>query len=167
MDKIAVGVVAKPQGLKGEIKVQVYSSEMSHLVNVTSVFVACKEYGVASSAIRQGSWYIKLQGLNSINDVENLRGQEVFILRSQAHKKNKNEEYVVDMLDCKIVDKNGKEYGTVDRVENYGASDIIFCSSKTNFSFPNVAGVIKKYDIDNQKIVVDAKRFEEVVVYEN
>ncbi len=167
MDKIAVGVVAKPQGLKGEIKVQVYSSEMSHLVNVTSVFVACKEYGVASSVIRQGSWYIKLQGLNSINDVENLRGQEVFILRSQAHKKNKNEEYVVDMIDCKIVDKNGKEYGTVDRVENYGASDIIFCSSKTNFSFPNVAGVIKKYDIDNQKIVVDAKRFEEVVVYEN
>jgi len=57
--------------------------------------------------------------------------------------------------------------GKVEDIDNFGASDIIFASDNSGrkFSFPIVKGLIAS--IENKRVVVNEKRFDEVVCYED
>lgn len=167
MEKISIGVVLKPQGLKGEIKIRVYSDELSHFLKITKVYIARHEYTVTNSAIRQGYLFLRLQGLEKVEDVEGFRNKEVFIDRAEAMKKNEGEEYIVDLIGCKIVDENGLDYGKIKNIENYGATDIIFVSGTRPFSFPCLSGVFTRVDTKSKVVYVDSTKLCEVIVYEN
>ena len=70
-DKIEIGAVAKPQGIKGELKIRLFCDGFDSVKNITEAEVDGKVYKVESFRFCGGEEAIlKLVGLDDRNDAQ-------------------------------------------------------------------------------------------------
>ena len=78
MDRILVAKISKPQGIKGELKCQVFTDVLAVFNGeIRDFYVSGKPMRAESVKVRQGALYIKFEGINSRNDAENFRNKEI------------------------------------------------------------------------------------------
>ena len=83
-EKIEIGAVAKPQGIKGELKVRLFADDFAAVKDIKTVEINSIDYTVASFRHAGGEEAVlKLVGVDDRNFVETLRQKEVFALRSE------------------------------------------------------------------------------------
>lgn len=164
MKLIEIGKILKPQGIKGEIKVEPLTKNTEQFLTLKEVFVSGKEYKIVKSAVRQGYIYLFFEGINRCEDVEPLRGK--YISRDREELPVDEDEYlIVDLMGCTIVDENGIVYGEITDIDDYGAASVITILGKRGqFSFPYVDDIFTEIDIENKRIVINSQRYKEVVV---
>lgn len=164
MDKIVIGKVLKPQGLKGEMKVGPLTDNIEQYNKLKTVYIGGEEFTITHVSIRGGFVYLRVEDIDDCNQVEILRNK--LIERDKESNTNENGDYyIVDLEKCTVVDENGVEYGKVTEIEEYGAAPIItIVGRKGQFSFPYIEDLIVDVDIDNKKIVVDSKRYKDIVI---
>lgn len=166
-NKFVIGKVLKPQGIKGEIKVDCFLQDAEYFRNLKSVFVGATEHSVETVSVRNGFAFIKLEDVKDCNGAELLRNLEIWVRKEDAPKLEEDEFFIDDLVGCKLVDENEITIGHVESVEKYGAADIINIIGKRGLqSFPFVKDIANKIDIENKTIYINTKRFEEVVVWE-
>ena len=157
MNKIEIGMLTKPQGLKGEFRVKHKPSALQLFFDLDQVEINGKTYNVLKVTDRGGFFIIKTKEITSIDQVELMRTAKVYtyITDEEAIEVNHNVGYRVQV--------NGEEIGTVMEVNNYGATDVYMLG--TGKSFAVVPGLFLNVDDQNQIIEVDAKILEEVLVW--
>lgn len=163
---LAIGKIAKPQGLKGEMKILPFGD--AEMFGVDKVFVGGKEFAVESFAERPNGMFIKLVGVDSVDVAMALKNKEICIPIEKAREIIGSEKFLWgDAFDSEIVTKDGELLGKVKDIDNFGASDVVFASDNSGkkFSFPIVKNLI--VSIENKKVIVNEKRFGEVVCYED
>ena len=166
---LAIGKITKPQGLKGEMKILPFGDAC--LFGVSSVFVCGKEYEIEYASQRPNGMFVKFKGFDTIESIQNLKHKDIEIPIEKAREIVGNEKFLwQDAFDSKIILKDGnktEEFGVVSDIDNYGSADIVFACdiSGKNFSFPIVHGLVLK--ISDKQLVLDKKRFLEVVCYED
>lgn len=165
---LAIGKVVKPQGLKGEMKILPFGDAC--LFDVKTFYIDGKEYSVEQVSARPNGVFVKLVGFDTIESIQGFRNKEIEISVETAREKIGNDKFLwQDIFDSKIIlsGENGdEEYGVVDDIDNFGATDVVFArAGDKNFSFPIVKGLIK--EILEGQLVLDKKRFLEVVCYED
>ena len=163
---LAIGKIAKPQGLKGEMKILPFGD--AEMFEAKEVFIDGNEYAVESFASRPNGLFLKLVGINSVDDAIMLKNKEIEIPIEQAREMIGNEKFLWgDAFDSEILTEDGKALGKVADIDNYGATDIVFAIDGTGnkFSFPIVKGLV--VSIENKTMVINEKRFSEVVCYED
>lgn len=99
-DKVVVGVIIKPRGLKGECKC---------IVNGEIV-------------------YKFFDGVTTREQAERLRGKPIEIDRAELTLAD-DEVFTSDLVGFTVTDTSGKKLGVVKSIENYGASDIVDCGT--------------------------------------
>lgn len=122
---IVVGKILGAHGVKGLVKLASFTSEPEDIA----------AYGPVSDKAGKREWKLKLQsfnkdhfivdlGLKDRNEAEAMRGTEVCVPRAKLPKAKKGEYYYADLigLDVRV---DGKAYGKVAEVANYGAGDIL------------------------------------------
>lgn len=164
MKKLIIGKILRPKGLKGEMKVQPITSDISQFLSLKNVIINYQTYVVISAKINQGFVYMTLQEIDSVEKAETFRDK--FIEKERTSSKGKNDEfYIVDMLNSTVVDENGVEYGEITSIDSYGAADVLtIVGRKGEFTLPYVEGLVTNFDIEKKIITIDSKRYEEVVV---
>lgn len=157
MEKIEIGIVTKPQGLKGEFRVK-------HNINALKLFSKLKQVEINNQILnvekttdRGGFFVIKTKEYNSINEIENLRNFKVytFVTNDVANKINNNVGY-------KVI-ANEKEIGVVMEVKNYGATDVYTLTNGKTFAC--VPNLIINVDDENKIVNVNAKILDEVILW--
>jgi 16S rRNA processing protein RimM len=83
-DLVAIGRVVKPQGRKGEVLTEAFSDLPDRFPRLRRAFVSgpggtAREVEVHSCWPHKGRFVLKLAGVDSIDDAERLRGQELRI----------------------------------------------------------------------------------------
>ena len=83
-EKILIGQIVKPQGIKGEVKIKSYSVSLEDLKNEMSVFVGDEQekYTLTNFSVRQGFLYAKFAEVPSISEAERLRNKPVYLNKS-------------------------------------------------------------------------------------
>lgn len=167
-----VGEILRPQGVRGEAKVRPYASRMEDFLQWTTLYL--EEQGVyralaaRCSRVHDGFAYITLEGCTSPDDVERLRGREVYVDRAHASPLEEGEVYISDLIGCEAVDREGESIGTLVDVLQYGHVDTyVFKTRKGNMMAPALKAVFVETDVENKKITVDRERLEEVAVFED
>lgn len=157
MNKIEIGMLTKPQGLKGEFRVKHKPSALQLFFDLDQVEINGKTYNVLKVTDRGGFFILKTKEITSIDQVELMRTAKVYtyITDEEAIEVNHNVGYRVKV--------DGEEIGTVMEVNNYGATDVYMLG--TGKSFAVVPGLFINVDDENQIIEVDAKILEEVLVW--
>ena len=166
---IDLGKVLKPQGIKGEIKVEPIS-DASFFNKINHVIADEKSFAIESASEREGFVYLKLEGINSIDDAEGLRGKILRIERKDLPPLKEGQYFYDDLIDCKLYTKDDKFVGEIVGLQNYGTADLLEIRLNGQFGSslcPYVVGLFETVDTKQKKIVINEKRFKELTDYED
>ena len=102
MSKIEIGAVAKPQGIKGELKIKLFADDFKSVSKVTCVWIKEAKYGVEYfKSIAGDEAIIKLVGLDDRNAAELLRRESLFAEREEISVP-KGRFFIADVIGCKL-----------------------------------------------------------------
>lgn len=166
---ITIGTVAKPQGIRGEIKVTPLTDNNERFFALKYVIIDNTEYKVTHARVVPQGVYLSLEGVYDRNAAELLRGKDLSVRRNDAVKSDSERYFIVDIIGCKIADDKGA-FATVKDVLQYGSGADVFEATMHKggyISFPALSDVIEKIDVENSMIYVNRKRLDEVALYED
>ena len=150
-DKILVGKIVAPQGLRGEFRIQSFSSNPTDFKTfriVSDKFTPDQFHFVRVHNQKSGMVIAKIDTVFDRNGAENLRGTELFVLRSDLPELKQNEFYQHDLIGFTVT-RDGKKIGVVDGFQNFGGGDIIELDNGEMVSFIGAS-----VDTENKTIIV-------------
>ena len=123
--RIALAAVAGAHGVKGELRLKLFSDSVESLSRHETVYVGGVERRLLS--IRDGGnlAVARIDGIADRSAAEALRGSLVEVDRSALPPLDEGEYYHADLIGLSAVDSEGTVVGTVIAVENYGAGDLL------------------------------------------
>lgn len=123
--KIALAAVAGAHGVKGEVRLKLFSASVESLSRHQKLYVGGAEWPLL--AIRDGgkTAVARFEGITDRSAAEALRGLLVEVDRSALPPLEDGEYYHADLVGLPAVDGQGGKVGTVVAVENYGAGDLL------------------------------------------
>lgn len=110
---IELGVIARPQGVKGEIRVHVFNTDSTLLEGMEQVFLIGEEDEepalVEILSARRGpkALLMRLEGVSSREGVEALRGYKLCIPREALPDLEEGEYYHADLIGLDAFDETG------------------------------------------------------------
>ncbi|MBE5742554.1 MAG: 16S rRNA processing protein RimM [Clostridiales bacterium] len=166
-NKIEIGAVAKPQGIKGELKIRLFADGFDSVKGVTEVEINSVVYSVESFRYAGGEEAIlKIKGVDDRNFAETLRRYEVYAKREQI-KLEEGRFFITDVIGCDLYLDSGKKIGIIKDIISGNVDYYYLDTNEGEAVFPLLADLLISIDIENKKVTVKAKRFTEVVMYEN
>lgn len=163
--KIKVGKVLKAQGIKGEIKAACLLDNAEMLKHVKQMYFNNKPYNVRKLRCDGGFFFVQFEEVTDRNAAENLRGWDILCEKSDLHL-DTGRFFVEDVVGCRVTLEDGTLVGEVCDVLQYGAADVYVCKNgDKEVSFPFLKDLVLSVNTDSKSIVLFAKRFEEVAVY--
>ena len=125
MKLVALAAVAGGHGVKGEVRLKLFTDSAASLARHDRVFVGGTERRLSS--VRDGgkTAIARLEGVADRSQAEALRGQLVEVPRSALSPLEQGEYYHSDLIGLPCFDRDGKAIGTVAAVENFGAGDLL------------------------------------------
>ena len=170
---IQIGEIVKPQGIRGEVKLRAMTSDMGRYARLETVFLrrngAYEERRVEKGRANDGFAYLKLEGVQSRDDAEALRGAEVYVDRAHAIELGEDENFVCDLIGLQAVDTQGAPLGTLrDVLTPNAVCDVyVFDTPRGELMIPALRRVVRKVDLDAGRIVLDEAVLPEVAVWED
>ena len=161
-DKLTVGTVLKPQGIRGEVKVKSLCDSAEDLKAFKKLIIDGVEYSVLSVRASGDFAYIGLKGVADRNGAELLRGKDVEVERVDAPDLPEGRYYIVDLIGCEAVTERGTALGEVVSVTPAKTDICVLEKDGKEITFAAADGVITDIDVEARKITVNAKRFKEV-----
>jgi 16S rRNA processing protein RimM len=90
------------------------------------------------------------------NQAEALKGLRLYVPRAQLPKPRRGEWYVADLVGLAVETKDGKRFGTVKAVHDFGAGDVVEIERAGTTEFlPFTKRVVPEVDLDAGRLVVD------------
>jgi len=123
--RVALAAVAGAHGVKGEVRLKLFSDSSASLASHENVYVGGASRRLLS--VRDGgkAAVARFDGVADRSAAEALRGQLVEVDRSALPALEEGEYYHADLIGLRCIDCDGREVGTVSSVENFGASDLL------------------------------------------
>ena len=160
MNYIKIGVITKPQGIKGEVKVEPYTDDVYRFLQLKYAFfkngASYEKVRVMGARSDGKSAYLLFERIYDRNAAEELRGKEIFVDRENAVKLPEGRYFIVDLLGSKVLDQNGGLLGTLKEVLQPGANDVfVVKTSGEDLLIPVVDAFVTDIDPDNKVITVN------------
>lgn len=162
MDRMEIGKILKPQGIKGEIKAEALTDDATRFYNLDYIYAEDERYEILNVRVSGSEVYLTLSGIADRDAAELLRGKSLWVLKEDAVPLAEGRYYIADMIGCEVSDNEGKLIGVVKDVLQYGAADIIVLTE--GIMFPFLKDVALEVDTRSKRMIVDRKRFQEVTV---
>ncbi len=164
MNELTVGVVLKPQGIRGEVKIKPFTDAPETFFQFERVFLGGAEYKVLSARAADGCVFLMLRGVPDRNAAELLRGKEVTIPRDEAPALPEGSYYIADLLGSEIVTEAGEVLGILKDVTQAATDVYTMSADGREILFPAAKGVVVSVDLEEKRITVDKRRWLEVAV---
>jgi 16S rRNA processing protein RimM len=163
---LEVGIVVKPHGIRGAVKVRLHSGEPAVLdrreqlvlrVAGAERAVPFRVVGLAADGL-----LLQLQGVASREAAEELRGAAILVERAKLPPLQEGEYYYADLVGCRVEDEGGCFLGTVHRVFSAGAGDVLVVrDERSERMIPLVDDWVRSVDLEARRIqVVGVDSFE-------
>ncbi len=163
-EKIVIGEILKPQGIRGEIKIKPLLDELSQIKKFRKVYVDGIEYKVLSARFDASAGYLVLSGVADRNAAELLRGKEIEVLRADAPDLQEGRYYIVDVIGCTVYTETGLRLGEIADILPAHTDVYVLRDGEKEWMFPAADGVVADVDVENKKVTVNEARFLQVAV---
>lgn len=128
-DLFRIGIIVRPHGIKGDVKVMPVTSEPERFKDLPEA-VLIKPDGSKSivhpdnARMQKGMVLLHLRECADADEAEALRGSELFVTRENAIPLSDGEYYVKDLIGLKALDENKVLIGCVSDIFPTGANDV-------------------------------------------
>ena len=123
--RIALAAVAGAHGVKGELRLKLFSDSVESLSRHQKLYVGGVERRLLSVRDSGKTATARFEGVDDRSAAEALRGSLVEVDRESLPPLEEGEYYHADLIGLPAVDGEGRDVGTVVAVENYGAGDLL------------------------------------------
>ena len=123
--RIALAAVAGAHGIKGEVRLKLFSESADSLAGHAILYVGGTERRLVAIRGDNKGAVARFEGVADRTAAEGLRGSLVETDRTALPPLAQGEYYHVDLIGLPCVDGAGRALGTVAAVENFGAGDLL------------------------------------------
>jgi 16S rRNA processing protein RimM len=123
--RIALAAVAGAHGVKGELRLKLFSESADSLARYKKVYVRGVERRLLSVRDAGSGAVVRIEGVADRTSAEALRGSLIEVDRSALPPLEDGEYYHSDLVGLPAFDREGAPVGSVVAVENYGAGDLL------------------------------------------
>jgi 16S rRNA processing protein RimM len=154
LQRIALAAVAGAHGIKGELRLKLFTDSVENLARHRKVFIGGTERQLESVRSGSSGAVARIAGISDRSSAEALRGSLVEVDRSALPPLEEGEYYYADLIGLECVDRDGVTVGTVVAVENYGAGDLLEVESPDGRRslIPFRSGIA---DLDRDRILIE------------
>jgi 16S rRNA processing protein RimM len=157
---ITVGRFGRPRGVSGDIYVIPATDDPERFLELTQIIAVGKSkrttLHLESAAIISGRPVVKVKGIDSREEAAQLTNLSVEIPIDQARPLEEGSFYQFDLVGCKVIGVDGIEYGVVEEILFYPASDVYRIKSDRfgEVLLPVVDKFVIDVDVDRKRIVI-------------
>lgn len=123
--RVALAAVAGAHGVKGEVRLKLFSDSAASLARHEDVYVGGAMRRLLFARDGGKTAIARFEGIGDRSSAEALRGSLVEVDRSALPPLEEGEYYHSDLVGLACVDREGQSVGTVVAVENFGAGDLL------------------------------------------
>ncbi|HXO17783.1 MAG TPA: ribosome maturation factor RimM [Candidatus Dormibacteraeota bacterium] len=154
-DDVAVGRIAGAFGVRGELKCDPTSA--GRTVFFAGSELRCTRGGdsstvrIASVRPHKNRLLICIDGVDGPEAAQDYVGAVLHAARDRVALRE-GEYLDADLVGCAVYGTDGREHGTVERVEHYPASDMLVVGGRM---VPMVAAIVTSIELAERRIVID------------
>ena len=156
---VSVGRVVKPQGRHGEVVVEPLSDRPGRFPGLRRVYVGAagaeaREMSVVSCWPHKGRYVLKLEGVETIEQGERLRGLEIGIGVEELEPLPEGSYYHHQLLGLEVERADGTPVGRVDRlIETGGVPVLAIAGPDGETLLPLAADFVRRVDLGGRRLV--------------
>lgn len=159
MGLIAVGRIVRPQGRRGDVRVEPLTDEPRRLAELAECHLVPPEAGerrvIERVWFQSGVPVIKLGGVESIGEAEALVGRLVSIPRAAARVLPPDRFYTFDLVGCAVMAPDGARLGEVADVWAGPGHDFwVLRAGGRERLIPAVSAIVERVDLAGRVVVI-------------
>lgn len=159
-DRINIGYIRKPHGLKGFVRVEGLSDAPDRFADLDRIGVELQNGRRESLEIERCSrdgngWRMKFRGINTTEHAERLRGAYIQVTEDAVAPLPLDAFYVFELEGCAVVSDEGEEIGILREVMSMPANDVFVVDTPNGEAMiPAVRDIVVELDPGEDRIVV-------------
>ena len=160
-DLVMIGEVVKPHGIRGEIKVYLFSEKPRNFKQYKEIYLqgpaggSIEVFKVVESREQGKLAILQLENIGTREAAEDLQGSDVLISKADLPVLDSDEYYWQQLNGLMVVTEAGQEIGTVTKLFNTAAHDImVVIGLDHEFMIPVQGEIIKDIDEQGGKIII-------------
>jgi 16S rRNA processing protein RimM len=157
---IALGVIRKAHGVRGEASVEAWTDSPDRFKELTSVTLVSpdektkQDISIESVRIHAGRALVKFAGIDSPEALRALQNWTIEIPEDQARTLDADEYFLHDLIGLTLVDEAGHEHGRVIDLEEGAGGVLLVVQGKRKFDVPFAAEICTHVDLAAKTITV-------------
>lgn len=160
-DLVVIGEIAKPHGIRGEVKVYSYSEKPENFKHYKKIVlqepVAGRTdiYKVVKSREQGKLAILQLEGVASREAAEALQGSTVWLQKADLPKLDSDEYYWHQLIGLQVCTESGRELGKVAGFVTTKAHDILVVTGAGHeYMIPLKGDIIRNIDEQGEKLLI-------------
>ena len=159
-DYLVMGQLIGSFGIKGWIKVKVFTEVVETLQNYEKWFMSSDEknwstFSIESIKINQNRMMVKFEGINDRTAADGYQRYWVGVLKKSLPKLTDNKFYWNDLIGCEVYNTDGLLFGRLTGFIETGANDVFVVEGEQKRLIPYTKMTVKKIELKQQQIIVD------------
>jgi 16S rRNA processing protein RimM len=152
--RIPLAAVAGAHGIKGELRLKLFSDSIDSLSRQERLYVGGAERRLLGIRDSGKTAVARFEGIADRSAAEALRGSLVEVDRSALPPLEEDEYYHSDLIGLPAFDAEGNKVGTIAAIENFGAGELLEVQLEGGRAslIPFKAGIA---DLEQGRIVLD------------
>src|SRR6266852_1717556 len=130
-DRIALGIIRKAHGVRGEASVEAWSDSPDRFTRLSAVTLVSPDESqtrdavIESVRIHAGRALVKFAGINAPEDVRTLQNWTVEVPLTDARPLEADEYFLHDLVGLNLIDGSGTSRGNVIEIEETGGGVLL------------------------------------------
>ncbi len=155
-ERVIVGRLAGVYGVKGWLRVQSYTQPIENILKYAPWHLDATIIVVTQGKVHGKGLIVHLEGIDDRDVAAKMVGRDIAVDRDVLPKLDEGDYYWSDLIGLSVVTLAGDDLGTVTRMMETGAHDIMIIDGERERLVPYAANrVVQEVDLEAKRIVVD------------
>ena len=147
---LEAGEIVSTHGVRGEMKVLPWADGPDFLVEFERIRIGGADYKVESCRIQKTCNLLKVQGVDTVEDAQALRGKTVEVYRDDAPE---GLIFVAELIGIRVFSE-GEEIGKITGVLDYPGNKVYVVKGTHEYMIPAVKAFVLDTDMENETMQV-------------
>lgn len=161
MEYIEIGQIVNTNGLKGVVKVNPFTDDISKFEELKYVYIQLKnelkKVKIEQVRYNKNQVLLKLEGIDSIEEAEKYRNFYLKTEKESQEDLGEDTYYIVDLIGLDVYTDKNEYLGKIEDVFPTGSNDVYVVKDNLGkqILIPAISDVVKEVDLKNKKMIIN------------
>ena len=161
MEYIEIGQIVNTNGLKGVVKVNPFTDDISKFEELKYVYIQLKselkKVKIEQVRYNKNQVLLKLEGIDSIEEAEKYRNFYLKTEKESQEDLGEDTYYIVDLIGLDVYSDKNEYLGKIEDVFPTGSNDVYVVKDNLGkqILIPAIVDVVKEVDLKNKKMIIN------------